>query len=57
MSLRKIAFRGETREIPPKRKVKFLILRNLRKLEAVRFCADVNQTHTWVPRRLGKQSL
>jgi nucleoid DNA-binding protein len=31
---RKIGFSGETREIPPKRKVKFLTLGKLRQLES-----------------------
>jgi nucleoid DNA-binding protein len=34
---RKIGFSGETREIPPKRNVKFLTLGKLRHLETVRF--------------------
>ena len=32
---RKIGFSGETREIPPKRKVKFLSLGKLRELESI----------------------
>ena len=49
---RKIGFIGETREIPPKRKVKFLALGKLRHLEVVRFRGDVDQTQTLVPSRL-----
>jgi nucleoid DNA-binding protein len=40
---RKIGFSGETREIPPKRRVKFLSLGRLRQLETVRFRGDVDQ--------------
>jgi nucleoid DNA-binding protein len=39
---RKIGFSGETREIPPKRKVKFLTLGKLRRVEAVRNRDGVN---------------
>jgi hypothetical protein len=35
---------GETREIPPKRKVGFLSLGMLRQLESVTFSDDINQT-------------
>src|ERR1035437_7609209 len=38
---RKIGFSGETREIPPKRKVKFLILGKLRQLETAKIRAGV----------------
>jgi nucleoid DNA-binding protein len=40
---KKIGFSGETREIPPKRRVKFLTLGKLRQLEMVRIRDGVNQ--------------
>ena len=40
---RKIGFSGETREIPPKRKVKFLTLGKLRQLETARIRDGVNK--------------
>jgi nucleoid DNA-binding protein len=39
---RKIGFSGETREIPPKRRVKFLSLGKLRQLESVTSSDDVS---------------
>ena len=39
---RKIGFSGETREIPPKRKVKFLILGKLRRLEEAKLHEGAN---------------
>lgn len=49
---RKIGFSGETREIPPKRKVEFLILGKLRQLETVRIRDGGNQAQTQVLRQL-----
>jgi nucleoid DNA-binding protein len=39
---RKVGFSGETREIPPKRKVKFVMLGKLRQLEAAIFLDNVS---------------
>jgi nucleoid DNA-binding protein len=39
---RKIGFSGETRELPPKRKVKFVSLGKLRQLESVTSSDDVS---------------
>jgi nucleoid DNA-binding protein len=44
LTSRKIGFSGETRRIPPKRKVKFLVLGKLRQLEALPSSAGAGAT-------------
>jgi len=51
---RKIGFSGETREVPPKRRVKFIILGKLRQQKVAPFLDDVSQTRTRIPCRLGQ---